>query len=132
MLNIITERNRLTGKMPDSLDSVRHTIIELNLGHNLLSPYIPVEICEENACNVCRGAGACDPQIQACSCADGATGSFCENIDQEAFAQLMFNNRKFFDTTMWAVNSTDSTGGSGSGTASTSATGTGSNSTNSG
>ena len=98
-------RNRFIGQMPNSLDGVRHNIIELNLGHNRLSGYIPPGICEENACNVCRGAGVCDSDVQACTCADGATGNFCEDVDQEAFKQLMFNNREFFDTSMWQVES---------------------------
>jgi Leucine-rich repeat (LRR) protein len=98
--------NRLVGRIPDSLDVIRHHVIELNLGYNRLSNYIPAGICEENACNVCRGAGVCDQDASACTCADGATGVFCEEIDQDGFAQLMFNNRVFFDTTMWQVNDT--------------------------
>lgn len=97
------ERNRFSGLIPDSLDVVRHNVIELNLGYNLLNNYIPPGICEENACNVCRGAGVCDQDVAACTCADGATGAFCEEVDQAGFAQLMFNNREFFDTSMWQV-----------------------------
>ena len=92
----------------------------MGAGHNRLRAFVPPAICEFNLGNICRGAvrhtslplgllglpspeeschvvgtrqGACDTELSACSCADGASGAFCETVDQEGFAQLMFTGR---------------------------------------
>ena len=62
-----------------------------------------------------------------------ASGNFCEDVDQAGFAQLMFNNREYFETSMWQVESssnyTNTSGANGGGGAGVNSTGEGANAT---
>jgi hypothetical protein len=95
-------RNLLSGTLPQTLETIRHTIEDINLGDNFFQVHsVPEMLCEEQAGNICRGAGACVKR--ACECADGSTGTFCETVDPEDYAELEFSGRAWFDTAAFGI-----------------------------
>jgi hypothetical protein len=66
--------NRLSGTLPNTLEEIRHSILDMNFGLNEFkaSNIVPAELCEMQAGNICRGGGACVGMT--CACADGASG----------------------------------------------------------
>lgn len=65
---------------------------------------VPERLCDIQAGNICRGGGACVEKT--CACADGASGMFCEVIDNNAIGVLTFTGIETFDTSIYVGNVT--------------------------
>merc|ERR1712166_1016800 len=103
--------NQLSGTLPVSLEEIRNSIGDLNLGRNNFEPSdltgkaaVPERLCDIQAGNICRGGGACVEKT--CACADGASGMFCEVIDNNAIGVLTFTGIETFDTSIYVGNVT--------------------------
>jgi hypothetical protein len=90
-----------SGTLPDSLDAVRHTIEDMNLGGNDFEARIPTHLCDLQAGDICRGGGMCEKSM--CACIDGVVGKFCEFVSEEDIEQLKFTGRKWFDTSVYGA-----------------------------